>query len=123
MANHLDRFVRAESRGSDLKSEIKKEVAKMSECDSRAQYRNGCRDRKYTSGGGYFSRSSLRSGKKYYGDRSDKRDVSRYGARSVEYSKDRDSSKYRDNNRERHVSRYRANSREGNEDSVLQLQV
>ena len=116
-ANNADRFLKADSRGSDLKSEIKKEVARVSECDSHVLYWSGG-DRGYVLGNSYYTRSSPRSGKKYYRDSSNERDVSRYGARSREYNNDRDSRKYRDNSREKYVSRYGANNREGSEDRV-----
>ncbi|XP_067933484.1 uncharacterized protein DDB_G0287625-like [Watersipora subatra] len=114
IANHSDRFVRADSRGCDLKSEIKKKVGRVSECDSRAQYRSNGKDGSYDSVGRPSPRGNPRSSRRYYG--SEEHDTSEYGTRGWEYNKD--SRKYRDNSRERHVSRYRANSREGSEDRV-----
>ena len=70
MANHSDRFLRADSRGSDLESEIKKEIKRVSEWDSRAQYQSGG-DREYDSACRYFPRSSPSSGEKDYWDNSD----------------------------------------------------
>ncbi|XP_067944848.1 serine/threonine-protein kinase fray2-like [Watersipora subatra] len=110
IANHSDRFVRANSRGSDLKIEIKKEVARVSECDSRAQYRSGGRDRSYDSAGRSSPRGSPRSSGRYYG--SEERDTSRYGTQGQQCNKDSGSRKYRDNSRERYVSRHGENSRE-----------
>ncbi|XP_067934012.1 uncharacterized protein [Watersipora subatra] len=116
MANNSDRFLRTEGRSIDLKSEVKREVAKVSEFDSRAQYRSNDRVRSYDSDGRSSRRGSPRSSRRYYG--SEEHDTSRYGTRGREYNKDRDSRKNRDNSRERHVSSYRANSREGSEDRV-----
>ncbi|XP_067933110.1 serine/threonine-protein kinase fray2-like [Watersipora subatra] len=116
MANNSDRFLRTEGRSTDLKSEVKREVAKVSEFDSRAQYRSDDRDRSYDSVGRSSPRGSPKSSRGYYG--SEEHNTSRYGTRGREYNKDSDSRKYRDNSRERHVSRYRASSREGSEDRV-----
>ncbi|XP_067940627.1 serine/threonine-protein kinase fray2-like [Watersipora subatra] len=99
MANHSDRFMRADSRGTDLKSEVKREVAKVSEFDSRSQYGSDDRDRSYDSAGRSSPRGSPRSSRRYYG--SEEHDTSRYGTRGREYNKDSGSRKYRDNSRER----------------------
>ncbi|XP_067939537.1 uncharacterized protein [Watersipora subatra] len=114
MANHSDRFVRADSRGSELKSEFKREVAKVSEFDSRAQYRSNDRDRSYDSAGRSSPRGSPSSSKRYCSNCSEEHDTStcRYGTRGREYNKDSGSRKYRDNSRERYVSRHGENSRE-----------
>ncbi|XP_067930593.1 serine/threonine-protein kinase fray2-like [Watersipora subatra] len=114
MANISDRFLRSEGISTDLKSEVKREVAKVSEFDSRVQYRSNDRDRSYDSAGRSSPRGSPRSSRGYYG--SEEHDTSRYGTRGREYNKD--SRKCRDDSRERHVSRYRANSRKGSEDRV-----
>ena len=111
MADSSDRFLRGEGRSTDLKSEVKREVAKVSEFDSRVQYRSNDRDRSYDSAGRSSPRGSPRSSREYYG--SEEQGASRYGTRGREYNKDGDSRKYRDNSRERHVSRSRASSREG----------
>ncbi|XP_067949666.1 serine/threonine-protein kinase fray2-like [Watersipora subatra] len=99
MANNSDRFLRNEGRSTDLKSEVKREVAKVSEFDSRAQYRSNDRDRSYDSVGRSSPRGSPRSRRGYYG--SEEHDTSRYGTRGREYNKDSGSRKYRDNSRER----------------------
>ncbi|XP_067947409.1 serine/arginine-rich splicing factor 4-like [Watersipora subatra] len=116
MANNSKRFLRTEGKSTDLKSEVKREVAKVSEFDRRAQYRSNDRNRSYDSAGRSSPRGSPKSSRRYYG--SEEHDTSRYGTRGRESNKDSDSRKHRDNSRERHVSRYRANSREGSEDRV-----
>ncbi|XP_067939706.1 serine/threonine-protein kinase fray2-like [Watersipora subatra] len=71
MANHSDRFVRADSRSTDLKSEVKREVAKVSEFDSRVQYRSNDRDRRYGTRGREYNKDS---GSRKYRDNSRERD-------------------------------------------------
>ncbi|XP_067943273.1 DNA-binding protein HEXBP-like [Watersipora subatra] len=110
MANNSDRFQKNEGRSTDLKSEVKREVSKISEFDSRAQYRSNDRDRSYDSVGRSSPRGSPRSSRGYYG--SEEHDTSRYGTRGREYNKDSGSRKYRDNSRKMYVSRHGENSRE-----------
>ncbi|XP_067931713.1 arginine and glutamate-rich protein 1-like [Watersipora subatra] len=105
MANRSDRFVRADSRGSDLKSEIKKEVARVSECGSRAQYRSNGRDRSYDSPGRSSPRGSPSSGRRDKGGDVgyDRRSSSRRSGGSRDSSYERYGS--RDISRERYRSR------------------
>ncbi|XP_067950229.1 pre-mRNA-splicing factor 38B-like [Watersipora subatra] len=122
MANNSDRFLRTEGRSTGLKSEVKMEVAKVSEFDSQAQYRSNDRDRSYDLAGRSSPRGSSKSSRRDKGGDVgyDRRGSSRKsgGSRDSSYERygSRDSSRERYRGRESRremrdkLSRYRDNS-------------